>query len=219
MLLELNQLSRDDNAASFHFQDQDTLGNLKAASFVSLQCQVKVRARDQDPLAVYLKKGKLVKLDVSGPQWLNLANQQGAFGEEPNCPQPPPRTELSLPPLGPSCRGVWSSAQARKDWEAHSAAEELRYRANAKAMDRTQQSPDSAPHASLSGCLSCGSIWAPGSLQLPLLDPLLPFLSSLPGSGQTFSQPAQTSKHVLCRHPMLRTSSSCDVQVCYLQGL
>lgn len=66
MLVELNQRSRDDNAAPLHFQDQDTLGNSKATGFVSLRCQVKVRARDQDPPAVYLKKGKLVKLDASG---------------------------------------------------------------------------------------------------------------------------------------------------------
>nr|XP_019579661.1 PREDICTED: thyroglobulin [Rhinolophus sinicus] len=39
-------------------QDQDTLGNSKATGFVSLRCQVKVRARDQDPPAVYLKKGQ-----------------------------------------------------------------------------------------------------------------------------------------------------------------
>lgn len=66
MLVELSQLSRDDNAAPFRFQEQDTLGNSKATGFVSLRCQVKVRGRDQDPPAVYLKKGKLVKLDASG---------------------------------------------------------------------------------------------------------------------------------------------------------
>ncbi|KAF5915298.1 hypothetical protein HPG69_011763 [Diceros bicornis minor] len=39
-------------------QDQDALGNSKATSFGSLSCLVKVRSRDQDPPAVYLKKGQ-----------------------------------------------------------------------------------------------------------------------------------------------------------------
>ncbi|XP_006155589.1 thyroglobulin [Tupaia chinensis] len=39
-------------------QEQSTLGNLKVTSFGSLWCQVKVRNRDQDSLAVYLKKGQ-----------------------------------------------------------------------------------------------------------------------------------------------------------------
>ncbi|XP_004580794.2 thyroglobulin [Ochotona princeps] len=39
-------------------QEQDTLGNAKATSFASLRCQVRVRNRNSDSLAVYLKKGQ-----------------------------------------------------------------------------------------------------------------------------------------------------------------
>ncbi|KAM7075694.1 thyroglobulin [Molossus nigricans] len=39
-------------------QDQDAMGNLKATSFGSLRCRVKARSGQQDPGAVYLKKGE-----------------------------------------------------------------------------------------------------------------------------------------------------------------
>ncbi|XP_058132055.1 thyroglobulin [Dasypus novemcinctus] len=39
-------------------QEQGALGNLTATSYGSLRCQVKVRNRNQDSLAVYLKKGQ-----------------------------------------------------------------------------------------------------------------------------------------------------------------
>ncbi|XP_008568520.1 PREDICTED: thyroglobulin [Galeopterus variegatus] len=48
-----------DNIACTTFgQEQDALGNLEAVSFGSLRCQVKVRNRNQDSVAVYLKKGQ-----------------------------------------------------------------------------------------------------------------------------------------------------------------
>jgi hypothetical protein len=49
------------NTGSFHLQE-DALGSSKATSFGSLTCQVKVRNGDPSSLAVYLKKGRLVRL-------------------------------------------------------------------------------------------------------------------------------------------------------------
>lgn len=94
MFVELNSyISQDDNAASFHLQDREALGNSEATGFGSLRCQVQVRSGDGGSLAVYLKKGRLAELDGSGPQWLTCsvfgaAFQQGTFREGPGCPQP-----------------------------------------------------------------------------------------------------------------------------------
>jgi hypothetical protein len=39
------------------------MGSLKATSFGSLRCQVKVRNSGKDSLAVYVKKGRLAMLE------------------------------------------------------------------------------------------------------------------------------------------------------------
>ncbi|XP_021107473.1 thyroglobulin isoform X1 [Heterocephalus glaber] len=48
----------DSFACTTSAQEQDTLGSLQVTDFGSLRCQVKVKNRDQESLAVYLKKGQ-----------------------------------------------------------------------------------------------------------------------------------------------------------------
>lgn len=80
MFVELNCcISQDDNAASFHLQDREALGNSEATGFGSLRCQVQVRSGDGGSPAVYLKKGRLAELDGSGPQWLDLLSVWSCF--------------------------------------------------------------------------------------------------------------------------------------------
>ncbi|OBS59215.1 hypothetical protein A6R68_09660, partial [Neotoma lepida] len=49
--------TRDNFACMTSDQEQDAVGNSEATSFRSLKCQVKVRTRGADSLAVYVKKG------------------------------------------------------------------------------------------------------------------------------------------------------------------
>lgn len=84
------------------------LGTSQTTSFGSLQCQVKVRSREGDPLAVYLKKGRLMSwmagkgggvwrwrgVEVAG--WptgftcsvFGASFPQGEFRGGPHCPWP-----------------------------------------------------------------------------------------------------------------------------------
>lgn len=191
MLAELNEQSQDDNAASLYFQNQDTLGNPQATSFGSLRCQVKVRGREQDPPAVYLKKGKWVKSAGLGPQWPSSANVGSCFPAgcvwgSYTTPSPlhalssasPCRVPITgVVVFGPQRRIGRPVVQVRKG--------------GVEPTLRCRRSPAESRLRAPRGCLGWGSARAVHPLQPPLRG--LRSLS-LPESGQTCSQSASTPR-------------------------
>lgn len=121
MFVGLNyKISQDNNAASFHLQKQDALGNSKATSFGSLRCQVKVRSRGQDSPAVYLKKGRLVRLVGLGPQWLHTVMfgagfQQVHVRRSQTVPLPTPHPQSGFSELHPLADSAQHAPQAGTD--------------------------------------------------------------------------------------------------------
>uniref|UniRef100_A0A4W2IQ22 Thyroglobulin n=1 Tax=Bos indicus x Bos taurus TaxID=30522 RepID=A0A4W2IQ22_BOBOX len=67
----------DSIACTTSGQSEDALGTSQATSFGSLQCQVKVRSREGDPLAVYLKKGQ--EFTITGQKRFEQTGFQSAL--------------------------------------------------------------------------------------------------------------------------------------------